>query len=262
MRTKRPISEDGKAAGFTPLLECPALLERGERERSGSHVPRGLTPRGQVTGFTLLEALIAISILAVILTFVYMSFFTAFKAKSYVEERNETYQVGDQIMFHLKRELTSAFLDVAPNGTISPYTYFVGIKDEWNDKPMDKLFFTTLSHVDITLGNGVAGSDFASIGYDTQIDQDKNVVYLIHRETPFFVTAPLFQGTGYVLTRSVQSFALYYFNPNAKQWTDEWDTRLPISNYLPYAVLVQLVLKDNNGVDVTFRDIIRLRMAQ
>ncbi len=216
----------------------------------------------KIKGFTLLEALIAMAILAVIMTFVYLSFFTAFKAKSYVERRNEVYQVGNQIMFHLKRELSSAFLDITPAGTIAPYTYFVGIKDEWNGNPMDKLFFTTMSHVDIPLGNGEAGSDYAAIGYDTQINQDQDIVYLIHRETPFFITGPLIQGTGFVLTRSIVSFELYYFDPNTKQWLDEWDTRLQGTNYLPYAVLVQLVIKDKNGVDVTFRQIIRLRMAQ
>lgn len=215
-----------------------------------------------LTGFTLLEALIAMSILAVIMTFVYLSFFTAFKAKSYVEQRNEVYQVGNQIMYHFKRELSSAFLDVTPAGTIAPYTYFVGIKDEWNGNPMDKVFFTTMSHVDIPLGSGIAGSDYAAIGYDTQINQDKSIVYLVHRETPFFIAEPFIQGTGYVLTRSVQSFALYYFDPNTKQWLDGWDTRLQGTNYLPYAVLVQLVIKDHNGVDVTFRQIVRLRMAQ
>ncbi len=219
----------------------------------------GAVPAG---GFTLIEALIAMAILAVIMTFVYLSFFTAFKAKSYVEQRNEVYQVGNQIMFHLKRELSSAYLDVTPAGAIEPYTYFVGVKDTWNDQPMDKLFFTTLSHVDIPLGSGVAGSDYAAIGYDTQINEDKNVVALVHRETPFFVSEPLVQGQGFVLTKSIVSFALYYFDPNTKQWTDRWDTGQQGITYLPYAVLIQLVLKDKNGVPVTFRQIVRLRMAQ
>ncbi|MGB9735455.1 MAG: PulJ/GspJ family protein [bacterium] len=212
-------------------------------------------------GFTLLETLIAISILAVILTFVYLSFFTAFRAKSYVEQRNEVYQVGNQIMFHLKRELSSAFLDITPGGVVAPYTYFVGIKNEWNGNPMDKLFFTTLAHVDIPVGEGINGSDYSAIGYDPVVNQDNSTVSLVRRETPFFTSDPLLQGTGYVLTRSIVSLAIYYFDPNTKQWFDEWDTRLQGYNYLPYAVLIQLVLKDHNGVDVEFRQIVRLRMA-
>lgn len=214
-----------------------------------------------IKGFTLLETLIAISILAVILTFVYLSFFTAFRAKSYVEQRNEVYQVGNQIMFHLKRELSSAFLDIQPNGAIAPYTYFLGIKDEWNGNPMDKLFFTTLSHVDIPIGGEINGSDYAAIGYDPQIDHDNNIAYLVRRETPFFTTEPLTQGTGYIISHSIVSFAIYYFDPATKQWFDEWNTTLPGHNYLPYAVLIQLILKDKNGVDVEFRQIIKLRMA-
>ena len=260
----------GKLSRFSGAETCRVLPNHAfnkVRQRGSHEVLRQTTDaatpgRDTITGFTLLEALIAMSILAVIMTFVYLSFFTAFKAKSYVEQRNEVYQVGNQIMFHLKRELSSAFLDVTPAGIIAPYTYFVGIKDKWNDDPMDKLFFTTMSHVDIPMGSGVAGSDYAAIGYDTQMNQDKNVVYLVHRETPFFTSEPLIQGTGFVLTRSVVSFALYYFDPNSKQWVDEWDTRLQGMNYLPYAVLVQLVIKDKNGADVTFRQIIRLRMAQ
>jgi len=212
-------------------------------------------------GFTLLETLIAISILAVILTFVYLSFFTAFRAKSYVEQRNEVYQVGNQIMFHLKRELSSAFLDIEPNGTIAPYTYFIGIKDEWNGNPMDKLFFTTLAHVDIPIGGEINGSDYAAIGYDSQIDQNNNTAYLIRRETPFFTTEPLTQGSGYIISHSLVSLAIYYFDPNTKQWFDEWNTQLQGNNYLPYAVLIQLILKDKNGVDVEFREIVKLRMA-
>lgn len=256
-----------RLSGAEPCRVLPDHAYKKVRQKVSSDVLRqttgAATPgRDTVTGFTLLEALIAMSILAVIMTFVYLSFFTAFKAKSYVEQRNEVYQVGNQIMFHLKRELSSAFLDVTPAGTIAPYTYFIGIKDKWNDDPMDKLFFTTMSHVDIPMGSGVAGSDYAAIGYDTQMNRDKNVVYLVHRETPFFTSEPLIQGTGFVLTHSVVSFALYYFDPNSKQWVDKWDTRLQGMNYLPYAVLVQLVIKDKNGADVTFRQIIRLRMAQ
>lgn len=212
-------------------------------------------------GFTLLETLIAISILAVILTFVYLSFFTAFRAKSYVEQRNEVYQVGNQIMFHLKHELSSAFIDVTPVGTVAPYTYFIGIKNEWNGNPMDKLFFTTLAHVDIPVGEGINGSDYSAIGYDPVINQDTNTVYLVRRETPFFTSEPLLQGTGYVLTHSIVSLAIYYFDPNTKQWFDEWDTRVQGQNYLPYAVLIQLVLKDHNGVNVEFRQIVTLRMS-
>ncbi len=212
-------------------------------------------------GFTLLEALISIAILGTILSFVYLSFFTAFNAKSYVERRNEVYQTGMQIMAHLKRELSSAYLDINPAGLISPYTYFIGIKDEWDGNPMDRLYFTTLSHVNIPVGNQVQGSDYAAIAYDTQIDEGKNKVYLVHREQPFFVAEPLTQGPGFIITRSAVSIAFYFFDANTKQWTDQWDTRLQGMNHLPYAVLIQLILKDRNGVDVPFREIVRLRMG-
>lgn len=213
-------------------------------------------------GFTLLEALISVAILGAILSFVYLSFFTAFNAKSYVERRNEVYQVGMQIMSHLKRELTSAYLDINPAQQISPYTYFIGIRDEWNNNPMDKLFFTSMAHVNIPIGNQVQGSDYAAIAYDSQIDEEKNTVYLIHREQPFFTTVPLTQGPGFIITKSVVSLTFYFFDSNTKQWVDQWDTRLQGKNYLPYAVLIELVLKDENGVDVPFREIVKLRMGQ
>lgn len=219
-------------------------------------------PRPCSEGFTLLEALISIGILGTILSFVYMSFFTAFNAKSYVEQRNEVYQVGAQIMSHLKREIAGAYLDINPAGVISPYTYFIGIKDEWDGNPMDRLYFTTLSHVDIPVGNQIQGSDYSAIAYDSQIDQENNKVYLVHREQPFFATEPLTQGPGFIITRSAVSIAFYFFDPNTKQWIDQWDTRLQGKNYLPYAVLIQLILKDKNGVDVPFREIVRLRMGQ
>lgn len=246
--------------GFTPL-EVHSMNEDGRLQSFCANEREENVTGRLLTGFTLLEILVSISILAVILSFVYMSFFTAFRAKSYVENRNNVYQVGNQILYHLKRELTSAYLDVTPAGTISPYTYFIGVKDQWKDEPMDKLFFTTLAHVNIPVGNGVEGSDYAAIGYDTALNQTQDTVYLIHREEPFFVAEPLTQGPGFIITKSVQKFELYYFDMNTKQWFDQWDTRLPGQNYLPYSVLIQFVLKDKNGVKVPFREIVRLRMA-
>ncbi len=249
-----------KNRGFTPL-ESTDRYKRDIIENS--EFPEETVQRKAptfLTGFTLLEILISISILAVIMTFVYMSFFTAFRTKSYVEHRNEIYQIGNQIMSHLKRELASAYLDVTPAGTISPYTYFVGVKDVWNDNPMDKLFFTTMAHVNIPVGNEVQGSDYAAIGYDTQLNENKDAVYLIHREQPFFTADPLTQGPGFIITKSVQSFEIYYFDAGTKQWFDQWDTRIQGQNHLPYAVLIQLVLTDENGVNVPFREIVRLRM--
>ncbi len=214
------------------------------------------------SGFTLIEALISLAILSVILSFVYISFFTTFNARSYVENRNEVYQIGNQIMSHLKRELSSAYLDITPAGVVSQYTYFIGIRDEWNGNPMDKLFFTTMAHVNIPVGNEVQNSDYAAIGYDFQINEDKDIIYLIHRENPFFTTEPLTRGQGFIISKSVVSIAFYYFNSRTARWVDQWDTRLQGKKYLPYAVLIRLILKDKNGVDVPFREIIRLRLGK
>ncbi|MCL4478267.1 MAG: prepilin-type N-terminal cleavage/methylation domain-containing protein [Deltaproteobacteria bacterium] len=214
------------------------------------------------SGFTLIEALISLSILAVILSFIYLSFFTAFRAKSYVEHRNAIYQIGREILLHMQREITSAYLSVSPAGSISPYTYFVGISDEWKGNPLDKLYFDSLSHVNIPIANGILGSDYSAIGYDFKIDPDKTIVSMIRYETPFFTTAPLTQGPGFVVSDRVVSLTLLYFDSHVNQWTNQWDTRLSGRGYLPYAVLIEIILKDKSGAEIPFREIVHLRMAQ
>ncbi len=172
-------------------------------------------------GFTLLEIMVALLILTIILMFVYGTFFATINARDIIEEKNESVQTARIIL--------------------------QGVRDAEEGYEMDKLHFTTLSHIPIPIApEDNNQSDLAEISYIWERDSEEETLYLFRRED-FAVDTDLTEGGTYaMLGKGIQEFRLRYYTVSdsgqSYQWVEEWDSTQ--NNTLPLAVEVRLVFKE------------------
>lgn len=160
-------------------------------------------------GFTLIEILLAIAILAIVLAMVYASFDQTSTLAAHVEEVSEEYQ-GARIAFvKLNAELNSAYGGLA-DGEDSG---FVGVDTLGPDGlDADGLAFATLARATL---EGRPGSYHASVTY--RVEGDK----LLHREVPAEAEPGAVPPPEWPLVEGIAGFRLRYLT-KAGDWKDAW----------------------------------------
>ena len=224
-------------------------------------------------GFTLIEVTIAITILAIIMSFIYTTFIATLEAKRYVEDRAELYQTGWQILSRISRELEAAYLVKVESNDVfwEPPTDFVG-KDGWHQgRRMDTLTFTTLAHRDLSsLWRSFAAkkedeesdsneSEHAAISYFWQVeDYASDNVILYHRENAAMMNDPAAEGGGlFEMAERVKEFRLRYYDEEDKEWKDKWEWEVGDLT-LPVVVEVTLTLQDLSGHEASFSTLVNI----
>ncbi|UCD84274.1 MAG: prepilin-type N-terminal cleavage/methylation domain-containing protein [Deltaproteobacteria bacterium] len=223
-------------------------------------------------GFTLIEIMVAITILAIIMSFIYTTFTATLEAKRYAEDRGELYQTGWQVLNRITRELEGAYLVKIeePEGDVfwEPPADFIG-KDDWHEgNRMDTITFTTMAHRDLSpLWRSFAAtqeeepdsneSEHAIISYFCRVgDYDDGNVILYHQENAAMLNDPLTEGGGvFEMAERVQEFRLRYYDEEDKEWKDRWDWEVGDLT-LPLVVEVTLTLQDKSGHEGTFSTLV------
>jgi type II secretion system protein J len=198
---------------------------------TGERIP---TP-GKPQGFTLLEVLIAVAIMAGIVTVIYMSFFTASRNIEQAEARRDATDLARTLLTKLSNEIMNAYYSQSMTET-----FFYGKKAgaEPDTPRFDTIAFTTLAN------NVQDEAELREVGYSFEETSEKNARMLIRKEKRDLSpdTPPLEGGEDSTLTDRIKSLRLRYFNGLA--WTDDWDNRTQRSLQLPTAVEITLVLDE------------------
>lgn len=196
-------------------------------------------------GFTLLEVMIALSILAVLATLVWGSFGPIWEAKTIVSEQADHYHGLRVAMNRITRDVSMAF--ISDNYDTRRFrerpTRFVG-EDSSNH---DKLLFSTLSHE--RLYQDAKESDQSLVEYRLDRDpDDRDGEVLIRREKTVFDEDPDDGGTETVVARGIEGLDIEYWDPQEKEWQREWDTtQVEQANKLPERVRITLEAKGDDG---------------
>jgi type II secretion system protein J len=207
-------------------------------------------------GFTLIEVLIAVVLLAVISFLVYQSMGFAVGSKERSEHRELAYRGADVFLDRLSRELATAvlyanvdMLGVSANGEQISKSVFSGT----NNGDQDKLIFDTLSHTRYLKDS--KESDLAELTYWLEPEEEGNGLYVIKRRDKSPPDAePGEKGKVMVLLDGVKEFNLRYYDPVKTEYKDEWDTtKVDYANRLPRAVEITLVLQDPGDEENTLR---------
>lgn len=196
-------------------------------------------------GFTLLEVLVSIAIIAVLSIAVFSSLGVAFNARRSATETTEPYRKLQLTMGMIRQDLQSA---LPPTGMLVDET--LGREDEDDDgQPMDSLRFFSSSPPMPWEGHPVG---FRRIDLLLREDED-----LLATETPngHILVRQIVRNTfapvepepqEEILCRNVRAFNLRYFD--GADWVDEWDAEIQ-DNTLPKAVEVYIELMPDNPED-------------
>ena len=187
-------------------------------------------------GVTLVEALVAISIIVVMSGLAVSLMSTMIQTREVLAERDETTRTARAVMSTVRRQLQLAYLREDTTAAATFQTIFVG-----RDDSPDSLWFTSLSHQ--RLYRNSRECDQTEITLWTERDPDGPGNILLQRESPRIDEEPDEDGRVLPLAYGVRSFELRYLDPTTNVWRDEWDTRgTDTPNRLPRAVQIGLIL--------------------
>ncbi|MDH3199973.1 MAG: prepilin-type N-terminal cleavage/methylation domain-containing protein [Myxococcales bacterium] len=195
-------------------------------------------------GFTLLEIILAVTILALVGTMIYGGFAQTALNKARVESDVDHYRTVHMALERIVREVTMAFVSthVNPSPDLQTVrTAFVGT-DRGQD---DRLDFTSFSHR--RLYRNSHESDQNEISYFVTEDPDEpGERVLARREQNRIDEDPRRGGKSQILVKGVEEFNIEYFDPVLSEWVESWatDDQFAQPNRLPSQVRVRLTVKD------------------
>jgi general secretion pathway protein J len=193
-------------------------------------------------GFTLVEMLIAVGVLAWVSMLIYSAFAGMKSSKEGVGRIDDRNHEGREALRRISRELSSAYVSL--HRQVDPMllvvkTQFVGTRGT----PADRLDFNSFSHR--RYDRNSHESDQCELSYFGSADmKNSGVVDLVRRENARLDTKPEKGGRIDVLATDIDLFKLKYFDPLTATWVETWDsTDLTTRNHqLPVYVHVKLVL--------------------
>lgn len=222
-------------------------------------------------GFTLIEVLVAVVLLAVISFLIFQGMGTSAASKDRFEKREGAFRSASLALDRLSRDLTMTVLysDVEMLGLSSSAeqmtkSVFIGV----NNGDQDKLTFETFSHIRYLKDS--KESDLAEVSYflEPQTEEEEesrgNLYALKKREASPPDAEPEEGGSVITLLEGVKELNLRYYDLKKVEFSDEWDsTKVDYLNKLPDAVEISLVMQDPIDPEgsIPFSTIVLLEMA-
>jgi general secretion pathway protein J len=204
-------------------------------------------------GFTLIEVLLAMTILAVIMTVIYMSFSTAGRNVEQAEAIRDGADLARTLISRISDDIANAYVNRNMNYS-ARITIFDGEKDDVgvgsNGEKIrrDGITLTTLTNWRKPDSKEM---EVWEVGYFFKEKPDGNGYALFRREKrELNKDVPALEGgVEYEITERVESLQFRYYD--GSNWTDAWDKSL---NRVPTAVEIALTL-DTGKVYVTEVDV-------
>jgi general secretion pathway protein J len=220
---------------------------------------RRLTPPPR--GFTLLEVMIAASILAVMGAMVFGSFSRAYTQKQQIENADDRLSQARGALDRMAAELSVAFLSEHYDRKRFQQrpTLFKG-EDRSNE---DQLTFTALANE--RLERDVKAGDQAVIKYFVDRDRaGKNKFESLYRRSwPIIDEEAERRGVRQVLCENVKSLDFQFWDAAKSEWVDEWDSSRPERNgILPERIRITLVIFDEEAKEKKFVTQTRVMMQR
>jgi general secretion pathway protein J len=202
---------------------------------------------GGRSGMTLIEVMVAMTIIAIVSTLLYTGFTQTANNKKRVESEMERHHEIRTGLERIARELSMAYVSAQLNPSPALQvmkTAFVG-KDAGGGSRID---FTAFAHQ--RLYRDAHESDQCELGYFLTDDpDDRSKDALARREQARIDDDPLEGGKAQVLIHDVESFKLEYLENLTGEWLSTWDTTQAAMqpNRLPTQVRITVTVPNVRG---------------
>jgi prepilin-type N-terminal cleavage/methylation domain-containing protein len=239
-------------------------------------------------GFTLIEVMLAVTILGIVSTALYGTFSRTLRSRALAEDRAEIVRTGRSALARLTDELAAAFYPRRPGEGTREGAIFRSLPGGTVEAPLQSLAFSALA----ARPSGLRGHDAAHqvITYlfaeerdgmqrGRAMDMDDDVVdlfagfdpvrplprhlaahRLLRREAVVLARRELAAETATLFLDNVASLAFTFHD--GTEWRDTWDSEEHPSQPLPRAVGVDLALYDAQGRVHHFATAVDLPLAR
>ena len=218
-------------------------------------------------GFTLLEILIAVFILAIVLSTIFTSYTGTFRIIDETESQADTYGMARIALGRVLEDLESIYFSKtsetleSEGATIQP-TRFVGEDKEIKERSSDSLRFLSRAHIVFD----EEGEDFevAEIIYYVKKNEDGDSLVLYRSDTLEFEETLTEDKSGLVLCDGLFSVNFAYYDMNGEVY-DSWDsTEVDFIDRLPAMVSIELTFanRSNPEAPIKFMTGVTLPMAR
>ncbi|TNF46944.1 prepilin-type N-terminal cleavage/methylation domain-containing protein, partial [bacterium] len=205
-------------------------------------------------GFTLLEVLIAITILALMAGIIFSVVLGSTRRSRALEGEMELRQTAGSVLNLIAEDLKGAY--VYPGSV----PFLLG-RDTFNrDNPADGIDLVTTAVLPVN--PMTVSSDLAEVGYTIIHEADNEIGTLFRREQTPPEEPEDDGGETFELTDRVLSLNIRYFD--GEDWNDDWDSRDTdhenMTGKIPSEIEIEITLVDE-GAPITLRTVISPPMA-
>lgn len=213
----------------------------------------------QRSGFTLLEILVAMFILAIVLSTIFGTFSETLKNINHAESQAEIYQMARVALKIMNEDLEGSLI----SGTRS----FSGQDEEIDGRDADFLSFFSTNHISFEApgkDSGNAGISFYVLEKEEEQEEEEKGLVLYRADILEQDQEPEEKTGGAVLCEGLHSVNFMYYNSEGDEY-DSWDsTDGQYKNKLPSMVTIRLEFldKSNPEAPLIFETGSALPMAQ
>ncbi len=237
------------------------------RDNSKMEKPEGLPfpwavrrgPCAASLGFTLFEVLIALAILGVVLSLLYLTFYQSMSVMAATDERAEVIQQGRMILERMTGDLKGAILLARTGGARGFRTGFIGTAAKEGTDSLDEVNFT--SSPPLYSRGQEGGWGVEEIGYYLDHQPGAKGLTLFRRQDDATDGDLSKGGVSLAICDRVRSLSFEYFDRQGRR-IKEWNSlEGQWRDQLPFRVEVHLKLEDPNGRAHDFRTQVFLPLA-
>ena len=192
-------------------------------------------PQGSEKGFTLIEILLAVSLIAMMATLVFGSLYVTTSAMDAARARSSDEQIVRRTLSLMIDELA-----VSQSRATGPW---MGINDQRDGQPADSVAFLTMGQ--FRGADSAKDTELVRIVYTREGDR----LLRFSRRNLYSLTDESIEKVE--LATKVKGFNVRYYDGKSQLWLDEWDSRGKPGT--PKAILLELTLLQGKEEPVTVR---------
>ena len=192
-------------------------------------------PQGSEEGFTLIEILLAVSLIAMMATLVFGSLYVTTSAMDAARAKSADEQIVRRTLSLMIDELA-----VSESRATGPW---MGINDQRDGQPADSIAFLTMGQ--FRGADSAKDTELVRIVYTREGDR----LLRFSRRNLYSLTDESIEKVE--LATKVKGFNVRYYDGKSQLWLDEWDSRGKPG--APKAVLLELTLLQGKEEPVTVR---------